>query len=390
MLTEKDRKYLQQVLERYESGRSTPAENHFVEVYLDYLDELNKNTDPFQHLSTAARLDIEQEIREKLLQDMHSEIKPAPEFTVHRSSRYNWRIAAAIIFAVFGAATGWILLKQDNKKAETASMALAGQDILPGSERAVLKLANGQVIVLDTSRGQIIQNGALTVNNDSGLLNYYGKAAMAEYHTLSIPRGGQYKLQLPDGTHVWLNAASSITYPTAFTGTERIVEITGEVYFEVAKMKQKPFRVKSAGGSEIEVLGTHFNVNAYADEPLVIATLLEGSIKFSKANEHYLMKPGQQARLNKAGEINIISNANMEAVTAWRNGYFYFDGTDLQTVMRQMARWYDVTVAYEGKIPDMKFSGEISKSNNASLVLEMLEATQVRFEIEGNKIIVKP
>ncbi|QEH43828.1 FecR family protein [Chitinophaga sp. XS-30] len=387
MLSEKDKKYLQQVLERYESGRSTPAETHFVEVYLDYLDELNKDADPFQHLNAAARLDLEQEIKEKLLQGMRSETAPAPEFTVHRNTRFNWRIAAAVIFAVLGAATGWILLKQGDKTAETVVQV---QDVLPGSDRAVLQLGNGQIIVLDTSHGQIIQNGALTVNNDSGLLNYYGKAAMAEYHTLSVPRGGQYKLQLPDGTDVWLNAASSITYPTAFTGAERIVEITGEAYFEVAKMKQKPFRVKSANGSEIEVLGTHFNVNAYADEPSVVATLLEGSIRFSKANKHYLMKPGQQARLNKAGEIDIISDINIDAVTAWRNGYFYFDGTDLQTVMRQIARWYDVTVTYEGKVPDMKFSGEISKSNNASLVLKMLEATRVRFEIEGNKIIVKP
>lgn len=387
MLSEKDKKYLQQVLERYESGRSTPAETRFVEVYLDYLDELHKDADPFQHLNAGARLGLEQEIREKLLQGMRSETAPVPEFTVHRSTRFNWRVAAAIIFAVLGAATGWMLLRQGDKTAETV---VQMKDVLPGSDRAVLKLANGQIIVLDTSHGQIIQNGALTVNNDSGLLNYYGKAAMAEYHTLSVPRGGQYKLQLPDGTDVWLNSASSITYPTAFTGRERIVEITGEAYFEVAKMKQKPFRVKSANGSEIEVLGTHFNVNAYADEPSVIATLLEGSIRFSKANKHYLIKPGQQARLNKAGEIDIISNANIDAVTAWRNGYFYFDGTDLQTVMRQIARWYDVTVTYEGKVPDMKFSGEISKSNNASLVLKMLEATKVRFEIEGNKIIVKP
>lgn len=385
MLSEKDKKYLQQVLERYASGHATPAETHFVEVYLDYLDELHKDADPFQHLNAEARLDLEQEIREKLLQGMRGET--APEFTVHRSTRFNWRIAAAVVLAVLGAATGWMLLKQGDKTAETV---VQMQDILPGSDRAVLTLGNGQIIVLDTSHGQIIQNGALTVNNDSGLLNYYGKAAMAEYHTLSVPRGGQYKLQLPDGTDVWLNAASSITYPTAFTGRERTVEITGEAYFEVAKMKQKPFRVKSANGSEIEVLGTHFNVNAYADEPSVVATLLEGSIRFSKANKHYLMKPGQQARLNKAGEIDIISNANIDAVTAWRNGYFYFDGTDLQTVMRQIARWYDVTVTYEGKIPDMKFSGEISKSNNASLVLKMLEATRVRFEIEGNKIIVKP
>lgn len=377
MLSGKDKKYLQQVLERYGQGRTTPEESHFVEVYMDYLDSLGKQP---QDLSG-----IEPEIKEKLLHSIRHENEKAPVLKVHRGSGFSWRAAAAVFLVLLGAATGWILFKPDNKQPAIT----AAQDVLPGSQRAVLKLANGQQIILDSSRGNIVQSGDLTVNNDSGSLHYRGKAAMPEYHTLSVPQGGQYKLQLPDGTDVWLNAASSITYPTAFTGTERVVEVTGEAYFEVAKMKQKPFKVRSAGSSEIEVLGTHFNINAYTDEPSVIATLLEGRIKFSSADEHHLMKPGQQARLNKSGEINILSNVNTEAAIAWKEGYFYFDGADLQTVMRQIARWYNVTIAYEGKVPDKKFSGEISKTNNISLVLEMLEATKVRFEINGKRIIVK-
>lgn len=376
MLSEKDKKYLQQVLERYGQGRATPEESHFVEVYMNYLDGLNEKAAPTQ--------DIEREIKEKLFHSIRHENIPAPVLKPRRGSGFTWR-AAAILFVLLGAATLWVLLRQDNNRPAATAL----QDVLPGSQRAVLKLANGQEITLDSSYGKIVQSGGLTVNNDSGALHYQGKATTTEYHTLSVPRGGQYKLQLPDGTDVWLNAASSITYPTAFTGSTRVVEITGEAYFEVAKMKQKPFRVKSAGGSEIEVLGTHFNINAYTDEPSVTATLLEGRIQFSNADQHHLMIPGQQARMNKSGYISIISNANTEAAIAWKEGYFYFDGADLQTVMRQIARWYNVTVEYEGRIPDKKFSGEISKTNNISLVLEMLEATKVQFGINGKRIIVK-
>lgn len=387
MLTEKDKQYLQQVLERYENGQATPAEVHFVEAYFNYLDGLNQQADPFQHLSPDAKQGLEAEIREKLLQGIHSEGNAVQEFTIHRSKRFSWRVAAAILVAVMGTAAYLLFLNPDHK---TVVQNQLEQDIQPGSARATLQLGDGKIITLDTSSGKIVQRGGLTVNNDSGSLNYNGKADNTEYHTLSVPRGGQYKLELPDGTNVWLNAASSITYPTVFARSDRVVEITGEAYFEVTSMKQKPFKVKAAGGAEIEVLGTHFNVNAYADEPSLTATLLEGAIKFSKGGKDYLMQPGQQASVNKAGTVKIIADANIDAVTAWRNGYFYFDGTDLQTVMRQIARWYDVSVAYEGKIPDMKFSGEISKSNKASLVLEMLEAQGVRFEIEGKTIIVKP
>lgn len=381
MLSGKDKKYLQQVLERYGDGRATPAEVHFVETYMNYLDRMA----PADELSGQARQDIEAEIREKLLGSIRQEGAPAPLLKVRHGRGFTWRVAAAVVFALVGAATCWVLLQRSYKQPAVT----AAHDLLPGKEKAVLKLASGQLIVLDSSRGQIARSGGLTVNNDSGSLNYRGKADMAELHTLSVPPGGQYQLLLPDGTHVWLNATSSITYPTAFTGAERMVAVTGEAYFEVAPMKQKPFRVKSARGSEIEVLGTHFNINAYADEPSVTATLLEGRIKFSRAGEHHLMKPGQQARLNNAGVINISSNANTEAAIAWKEGYFYFDGADLQMVMRQIARWYNVTVVYEGKIPGRKFSGEISKTNNVSLVLQMLEANRVRFEIDGNRIIVR-
>ncbi|ATL47002.1 iron dicitrate transport regulator FecR [Chitinophaga caeni] len=384
MLSEKDKIYLRQVLERYETGRATPEEIHFVEVYMDYLDELHKDVDPLHNLGAEGKPGIEQEIKERLFESIHN--TPVPVINIHRRPRFTWQAAAAIIFVILGAATTWILYNQYNKHPSIVAM----EDVGPGAERAVLKLGNGRVIMLDTSRGNIVQSGGLTVANDSGILNYQGKAAVAEYHTLSVPRGGQYKLQLPDGTDVWLNAASSITYPTFFDGSERLVKVTGEVYFEVAQMAGKPFRVKSPNGSDIQVLGTRFNINSYADEPTLKATLLEGAIRFNTATEHQVMKPGQQAILNKSGSLEILSNVNTEAVTAWRKGYFYFDATDLQTVMRQIARWYDVTVTYEGEVPDMKFSGEISKSNNISLVLEMLKANNIRFEIKGRKIIVKP
>jgi transmembrane sensor len=276
-------------------------------------------------------------------------------------------------------------------------------DVAPGGNKAILTLADGSSIVLDSaSNGTLGQQGNIKIIKlDNGLLAYSvnGKQLTendeAFYNTISTPRGGQYQITLADGTMVWLNAASSIRFPVLFTGTQRKVEITGEVYFEVAKNKTMPFKVK-ATSSEIEVLGTHFNVNAYEDEATTKTTLLEGSIKVSTtsfvSNTQTIkfLQPGQQASSSNDGKINILSNADLEETMAWKNGRFQFKSADLKLMLRQIARWYDVDVEYRGNV-DLHFTGQLTRNENVSKVFEKLALTnEVHFKIEGRRIIVSP
>ncbi|MEZ2444785.1 FecR family protein [Chitinophaga sp. RCC_12] len=297
----------------------------------------------------------------------------------------RWWSVAAMLAILLGA--GWWFYRAGNAKVSPPVIAMA--DVPPGSNRAVLKLANGQEITLDSAHGNIVQHGNFKVNNDSGMLNYEGKANVAEYHTLSTPRGGQYKLQLPDGTNVWLNAASSITYPTVFTGRKREVAITGEAYFEVAKDPGKPFNVQ-VNQMNIAVLGTHFNVNAYNDEPDAKTTLLEGAVKVNAGNQVKILAPGQQALLEKNNTLRLIEQVNVEDVIAWKNGYTVFENADIQTIMRQVSRWYNVDVVFEGNIPQRQFAGGISRKSSLAELLKVLEFANVNFVVEGKKIVVKP
>ncbi|MDB4923995.1 FecR family protein [Mucilaginibacter sp.] len=266
-------------------------------------------------------------------------------------------------------------------------------NITPGSNKAILTLQDGSKIVLnDAKDGTLAQQGnANVVKLANGQLVYNKTNAEPEkvlYNTMTTPRGGQYKLTLPDGTEVWLNSASSITYPTAFVGKERNVNITGEAYFEVAKNKEKPFRVRS-GNQTIEVLGTHFNVMAYADEDAIKTTLLEGSVKIVENNEASILKPGEQAIVDKNGSVK-IGPALVDEALAWKNGYFKFNRVNIKYIMRQLARWYDVDVLYEGNIKNDEFVGTIGRGENIRQVLHILELDNVHFKIEDKKIIVLP
>jgi len=211
------------------------------------------------------------------------------------------------------------------------------------------------------------------------------------YNTITTSNGNQYQLILTDGSKIWLNAASSIRFPNAFTGSERKVEITGEVYFEIAKNPAKPFKVdfKNTAGEkdEIEVLGTHFNVNTYIDEPGMKATLLEGSVKIKAGNKTQMLSPGQQANITSNG-IEVKKNVDLENVMAWKNGYFLFDNTDIYTLMRQVSRWYNVDVKYQGKITEEGFSGKISREVPLSKFIEVLELNDVHVTTEGRTVII--
>lgn len=305
-----------------------------------------------------------------------------------------WWAAAGLLLLISSLTFLFINQKQDTGQAITTVHEQLKNDLAPGGNKAVLTLSDGSSIVLDT-----VQNGTLALQgnteilkSDNGQLAYNSsKSPTPEmlYNTLTTPTGGQYKLVLPDGTTVWLNAASSIRYPTAFTGTERIVTLTGEAYFEVAKNAAMPFKVE-VNELDVEVLGTHFNINAYGDEPDIKTTLLEGSVKLSNNNANRLLQPGQQGRLNKSGAIAIIENANTEEAVAWKNGLFQFDDADIKTVMRQIARWYDVEVEFKGNINAGKFVGAIPRNSNVSEVFKILELSNVHFKLDGKKIIVLP
>jgi len=269
-------------------------------------------------------------------------------------------------------------------------------DVLPGGDKAILTLAGGQRIILDSvHQGLLAQQGNAQVSKtDSGRLVYRsgggGVAAAPVYNTLSTPRGGQYQLILPDGTKVWLNAASSITYPTSFIA-ERSISITGEAYFEVAQDPGRPFKVK-VNDMTVTVLGTSFNINAYNDEPGMRTTLLTGAIAVNTRGGRSVVRPGQQTLVKVNGDaIDIVDHADVEQAVAWKDGRFSFHEADLPTVMRQLARWYDVDITYEGDIPPRRFSGRIGKTLTLDQVLKILTHTRVHYSIEaGNRLIIRP
>jgi transmembrane sensor len=312
------------------------------------------------------------------------------------ASGKKWRLriaAAAAIILLLGAGSYWWVSRAP-KFDLAATNKYSKNDVAPGGNKAVLTLANGTSIILDSvHNGTVAQQGnTIVVKQNNGQLAYHTeneKPTEILYNTLTTPRGGQYQLVLPDGSKIWLNAASSIRYPTAFAGKERKIEITGEAYFEVAKNTGMPFIIK-ANGMEVMVLGTHFNVNAYDDEAAIKTTLLEGAVKITKDAATAILRPGQQSRLTKSGKLNIINDVDLEDAVAWKNGLFSFKRADTKAVMRQIARWYDVEIVYESQVPSINFGGEMKRDLNLSQALKGLGRMGLRFRIEEKKLVVLP
>ncbi len=311
--------------------------------------------------------------------------------------RQEWvRYAAAIIVLL---ASGVALLFSNKHSRGGAPVAVAkpASDITaPKGARTTLTLSNGQQIILDSvGSGTLTTQGGTNVRKlKNGQLAYEPGNKNPDnilYNILSTAKGGQTMVVLADGSKVWLNALSSLRYPTAFAGKERAVELDGEAYFEISSNKSKPFRVNIQGRGEVVVLGTHFNVNAYKDEPTVNTTLLEGSVKIKKEGTDFItIKPGQQVQMNPK-RLTIANDADIEEVMAWKNGYFSFDGASTEEIMRQITRWYDVKIIYEGNIKEERFAGSMPRSANASKLLEVLSLTKtVQFVIQDKTIIVKP
>ena len=266
-------------------------------------------------------------------------------------------------------------------------------DVPPGGNKAILMLADGKQIILDSLKdGLILRTSNFEVNKtEDGQLVYQSfdrshlDAKNSEFNMIYTPRGGEYKVILPDGSKVWLNAGSSIRFPTVFRGRTREVDLKGEAYFEVAKNPRMPFKVKSRN-AEIEVLGTHFNVRAYTDEKAMKTTLVEGSVKVKSLNSNKILKPGEQAVLK--GKAMVVNTVVVEEQIAWKNGLFLFKDASLEDVMKQAALWYDLKVSYAGKIPPKQFTGKTSRKINASEFMNMLKYIGVEFKREGKNVLI--
>ncbi|MDE1193052.1 MAG: FecR domain-containing protein [Arachidicoccus sp.] len=322
-------------------------------------------------------------VGEALLQSylkQHPHEEPA-ETPARRLHPWRWVAAASVLLVLL--AGGWHFLSER----KPVQPVLVAHDALPGGNHAMLTLADGRQIILDsTGNGNVAsQNGVQVIKLDSGKLAYKGNGAAVAYNTLATPRGGQYQIILPDGSQVWLNSASSLQYPTAFTGRERMVTLSGEAYFEVAHNAAKPFKVNS-NGQTVTVLGTHFNINSYADENATTTTLLEGRVSVTSGNAHVLLAPGYAAR-QQQGKLS-TGKADAGQAVAWKEGILDMDGQPFVEIMRQISRWYDVDIVYEGKIPDMRLNGQMDKGLKLSQLLKVLQLLNVHFRIEGKKLIV--
>jgi transmembrane sensor len=336
---------------------------------------------------------------ESIWSKIENRITPTPSLPLTlQTGRRRWIFtAAASIITVVCAGGAWLWLSRNHPPAPAPVVATA--DVKPGGNKAVLTLADGRRIDLDTTANGVLANQGNTrvAKLSDGQLAYNKEKNTTEkpnaapaYNSLSTPRKGQFALRLPDGTRVWLNNASVLRYPVAFTGPDRTVELAGEAYFEVARDQAHPFRVKLQDGASVEVLGTSFNIMAYNDEPAEQTTLIDGSIRVTRDNQSALLKPAEQSVLDSTGKLRVTPEVDVQEVIAWKNGYFQFDHASLQTTMRQLARWYDIDVVYQGQIPEHEFQGKIQRSLLLSDVLRELENDQLHFRLDGRKLIVTP
>jgi ferric-dicitrate binding protein FerR (iron transport regulator) len=381
-----DKKIFLEILGRYRKGEASEQEIQMLEAYYDLFEP---KANALDELSPQQKLALKQQISINITEKLHSKSK-----TKSLVFTKKWWSVAAILLAVFAVGISIYHAKKDLSQNPKL---MASTVIKPGGNQAILTLADGSTIGLnDKETGSVIHaNGVKVIKNGDGQVSYQTTAeAKPSINMIATPRGGQYHLVLADGTKVWLNAASSIKFPTYFSGDSRTVFITGEVYFEVAKDKTMPFLVHTPK-QVVEVLGTHFNINSYDDEPKETTTLLEGSVKVStlantglqKGQSKYLT-PGQEAILANNGSTISINDADVEAAVAWKNGYFKFDKADIQLVMRQISRWYNVDVKYEGEISNDLFVGKIKRAEDIRGVLRILELSKINTSIKGRTIII--
>ncbi|MBL7696824.1 MAG: FecR domain-containing protein [Chitinophagaceae bacterium] len=307
-----------------------------------------------------------------------------------------FRAAAAAVFIIAASLLIFKFVYPGNKQATYTSVKTPEvTDIDPGVNKAILTLGNGSTVVLDSTSGKSLasEGGMNVVKVGDNRVEYQRSGIQQKgatvYNTITTPRGGQYHVALADGTNVWLNASSSVRFPVEFNDSTREIEMTGEAYFEVAHNPKKPFRVK-VKDNYINVLGTHFNVMAYDNEPGINTTLLQGSVRIDNEKSSRVLAPGQQAMVGALGSIRIKKDADVEEAIAWKNGFFLFNSSDIRSIMHQVERWYDADVHYEGEVK-LHFTGQVSRNVKVSELLRKLELTnEVHFKIEGKKITVLP
>ncbi|WP_114936714.1 FecR family protein [Mucilaginibacter endophyticus] len=305
------------------------------------------------------------------------------------------KIAAAVL--IFASVGFYFVRRQKMGAVKNEVAANRAAKIVPGGNKAILTLAGGKSIVLDSAaNGALASTGKSQVNKvGDGKLVYdvlpnatHAGVNAVLYNTLTIPPGGQYQVVLPDGTQVWLNSSSSLSYPTEFTGNSRTVKLTGEAYFEVAKNKDKPFYVEM-NNVQVKVLGTHFNISAYSDDKDLTTTLLEGSVQISKSGSLALLKPGQQAVISSNANAIAVSKANLNQAMAWKNGYFMFNDDNIVDIMKKVSRWYDADIEYQGNFANQRFGGTFTRSKSITDLLKSLEQIgNVHFKITGRRITV--
>jgi transmembrane sensor len=401
-----NRELFKELVDRYNAGQATAREKAFIEAYYAGFEV---RPDIIDELSPSEQLKFEELLYQDILSAAVSadpsypkqKITPDTEYTrpIHRVHfRRRWGSAAAVIVLLGAGAYLWAVSKKAEQPLANGNKA-SQTDIQPGTNKAILRLADGTVIALDSaangqlaqqSGSNLIKRGGQVIYENADHLHKNGKTVGS--NTLSTPNGGQYQITLPDGTRVWLNASSSITFPTAFAGAERAVKIKGEIYFEVAKNKQKPFVIDIDGNSSVEVLGTSFNINSYADEGTIKTTLLEGSIKVIKEDREVVLSPGQQAAtaIVRASDqpLKVINNPDVEQALAWKNGIFNFNGSNFNSVARQLERWYDIKIKYEAAVPHVIFKGEMNRGVKLSTVLEWFSDLNINTRLEGKILIV--
>lgn len=381
-----DKAGLLEIIDRYLSGNATPEEETIVKNYYDSFQQQNSWQQEELGPEDVVKNNVIMRIREEIRQQQ------IPLNVPFRKRILNYAAAAAVLGIL---ATGALFLY--NRKDPQPVFTESRHDIAPGKDGAILTLADGSCIVLDTlQNGFVARQGNVQVFLQNGQLAYNPATTVTGntpvvFNTMSTPRGRQFTFQLPDGSKVWLNAASSVTYPTAFTGADRKVTVTGEVYFEVVPDKNKPFRVNT-GSQVTEVLGTTFNVNAYAEEEGQRITLIEGKVRVSTVSDGQtiVLAPGEQALIGTGSNTLTKKQVQTEEVVAWKTGYFQFADADIHQIMRQAARWYDAEIHFEGKITTERFRGKVSRNLQLSELMKVLEANGVNYRLENRVVTILP
>ncbi|MBX2922835.1 MAG: DUF4974 domain-containing protein [Chitinophagaceae bacterium] len=403
----KDSTYYRELMLRYLDNRCTREE---AEEILDYIGKDDSNRLLLEQLQVSYKASLQEDglpeatgwsdrVRAELLK------KAGAGTSVPFYKKRTFHAAAAVILLLLSASIFFYVSSGRQAAPPDTASERKNDTIVPGGDRATLTLADGSVIDLnETGNGDVALQGNVKVIKAGGKINYTASDAGSSavvYNTITTPRGGQYAVVLADGSKIWLNAASSLRFPTSFNGADRRVELTGEGYFEIARSKspggkKQPFYVTinaaSGNGGIVEVLGTHFNIMAYDEEGEINTTLLEGAVKLNMQGQNVQLRPGQQAHVTKAGQqVEVLADVDIESVTAWKNGEFRFDNTDVKAIMRQIGRWYDISITYDKNVPEIGLSGKIKRENNIEQLLEILEAThKVRFRIEGKNVFVTP